>query len=100
MIVNYYKTTILPNNSLNPAHPIVIAQVKLQLNYQIQVALPFRLAHICRPKFTCLTLSTMMGSSIHILYIKYYKRPQNYQTSDITLISSINYAIGLLSSFL
>ena len=33
-------------------------------------------------------------------YIKHYKILHNYQAADLTLIYSINYAIGLVSSFL
>ena len=35
IIVNNYKIVIIPNDSLNPAHPVVIEQVELQLKYQM-----------------------------------------------------------------
>ena len=50
MIINYYKIMILPNDSLNPAHLIVVAQAKPQPKDQIRVVLPFRPTPICRPK--------------------------------------------------
>ena len=65
IIVNNYKIEIIPNDSLNPAHPIVVAQAKPQPKDQMQVSIAFRLAHICRPQ-------------IHIPYVKHYKR--QYQT--------------------
>ena len=55
MIVYNYKTIIVLNNSLNPAHPIVVAQANLQPKDQMQVVLPFKLTAICRPKHACLT---------------------------------------------
>ena len=55
MIVKNYKRITIPNNSLNLAHPIVIAQLKPQPKEQMQVILPFRLTPICRPKCACLT---------------------------------------------
>ena len=54
IIVNNNKTIIVPNNSLNPKHPIAVAQVKPQPKDQIRV-LPFKLTAICRPNCTCLT---------------------------------------------
>ena len=50
MIVKNYKRIVMSNNSLNPAHTIVIAQAKLQLKDKLRVAISFRLAHICRPQ--------------------------------------------------
>ena len=55
IIVNNYKTIIVPNNSLNPAHPIAVAQAKPQPKDQMRVVLPFKLTAICRPKCACLT---------------------------------------------
>ena len=46
IIVNNYKTTIVPNNSLNPVHPIAVAQAKPQLKDLMLVALPFKLTTI------------------------------------------------------
>ena len=34
---------MIPNDSLNPAHPIVVAQAKTQPKDQIRVVLPFKL---------------------------------------------------------
>ena len=45
---------MIPNDSLNPAHPIVVAQVKPQPKDQMQVIVPFKLTTICRPKHACL----------------------------------------------
>ena len=53
IIVNNYKTMILPNNSSNLAHPIVVAQVKPQPKDQMQVVLPSSPTPICRPKYAC-----------------------------------------------
>ena len=39
VIVNNYKTIIIPNDSLKLAHPIVVSQAKLQLKNQMLVAL-------------------------------------------------------------
>ena len=55
IIVNNYKTIIVPNNSLNPAHPIAVAQAKPQPKDQMRVVLPFKLTAICRPKRACIT---------------------------------------------
>ena len=49
MIVNNYKTIIIPNDRSILAHPIVIAQVKSHVKDQKQVDIPFRLAYISRP---------------------------------------------------
>ena len=35
IIVKNYKTIIIPNNSRNPAHPIAVAQAKLQPKEQM-----------------------------------------------------------------
>ena len=51
----------MPNDSLNTAHPIVVAQAKPLPKGQMLVAIPFRLAHIYRPQM-CMP------------YVKYYKR--------------------------
>ena len=40
--VNSYKTRIVPNNNLNPAHPITVAQAKPQPKDQMWVLLPFK----------------------------------------------------------
>ena len=61
MIVNNYKVTIIPNNSLSSEHPTVVAQAKIQAKGQILVAIPFRLAHMYSPQM-CMP------------YIKYCKR--------------------------
>ena len=55
LIVNDYKTMVMPNDSLNLAHPIVVAQAKLQPKDQIRAILPFRLTAICRPRCAYLT---------------------------------------------
>ena len=54
-IVYNYKTIAVPNSSLNPAHPIAIAQAKPQPKDQMRVVLTFKLTVICRPKRACLT---------------------------------------------
>ena len=54
-IVYNYKIITVPNNSLNPAHPIAVAQAKPQPKDQMQVVLPFKLTAICRPNRACLT---------------------------------------------
>ena len=63
MIVKSYIVIIIPNNSLNSAHPTIIAQAKSQPEDQMQVALLFRLTHVCRHKCVCLKLSIIKGSS-------------------------------------
>ena len=65
IIVNNYKTIIVSNKSLNPAHPIAIVQAKLQPKDRIQVVLPFKLTSICRPKCACLIWGMTRGSSTH-----------------------------------
>ena len=55
MIVNNYKRIIIPNDSLNPAYPIVVAQAKLQPKNKMNVVLPFKLNAICGHKRICLT---------------------------------------------
>ena len=55
MIVKNYKIIIVLHDSLNPAHPIVAAQMKPQPKDQIEVVLPFKLTTVCRPKCVGLT---------------------------------------------
>ena len=50
IIVYNYKTITVPNNSLNPAHPIAVEQAKPQPKDQILVVLPFKLIAMCRPQ--------------------------------------------------
>ena len=64
IIVKNCKTVIV-SYSLNPVHPIAVAQVKTQPKDQMQVVQPFKLSAICRPKYTCLTWSITRGSSTH-----------------------------------
>ena len=40
ILVNNYKRRTLPNDSLNPAHPIIVAQVKLQPKDQMWLFYP------------------------------------------------------------
>ena len=54
-LVYNYKTIAVPNNSLNPAYPIAVAQAKPQPKDQMRVVLPFKLTAICRPKRACIT---------------------------------------------
>ena len=54
IIVKNYKTIIVPNNSLNPAHPIAVAQAKPQPKDQMRVVIPFKLTAICRPNANAL----------------------------------------------
>ena len=54
-IVFNYKTIAVPDSSLNPAHPIAVAQAKPQPKDQMRVVLPFKLTAICRPKRACIT---------------------------------------------
>ena len=43
MIVNNYKTILtIQNDSLNPAHLVVIVQAESQAKEQMKVAIPFR----------------------------------------------------------
>ena len=65
-IVNNYKAIIVLNHSLNPAHPIVVAQAKPQPKDQMRVVLPFKLTAICRSKRTCITWGLTRGCSIYI----------------------------------
>ena len=65
-IVYNYKTIIVPNSSLNPAHPIAVAQAKPQPKDQMRIVLPFKLTAICRPIHACLTWGLTRGSSTHI----------------------------------
>ena len=43
IIVKNYKIVIISNNSLNPAHPIAVAQAKPQPKHQMRVVLPYKL---------------------------------------------------------
>ena len=54
IIINNYKIIIVPNDCLNPAYLIVVAQAKPQPKYQIQIVLPSSLTPICGPKCACL----------------------------------------------
>ena len=101
MIVKNYKIIIIPNDSLNPAHPIKVAQAKPQLKDQMQVAIPFRLAYICRSQMHMPYVKYYKKQQhIYVPYMRHYKRLCNYQAADITLICSVNCDLGLLSSFL
>ena len=55
IIVKNYKTIIVANISLNPAHPIAVAQAKPQPKDQMRVVLPFELTAIYRHKCASLT---------------------------------------------
>ena len=66
-IVNNYKIIIVPNDSLNPAHLIVIAQAKPQPKDQLQVTMPFRLAHTHRPQMCIHYIN-------HYHYVNHYHR--------------------------
>ena len=61
MIANNYKRMIIPNDSLNPEHPIVVAQAKPQLKDLMQIVIPLGLTHI-------------YGLQMRMLYIKHDKR--------------------------
>ena len=63
IIVNNYKAIIVPNHSLNPAHPIAVVQAKTQPKDQIRVVLPFKLTAICRLKRACITWGLTRGCS-------------------------------------
>ena len=47
---NNYKTIIIPNDNLNLAHPIAVAQAKPEPKDQLRVVLPSSLTSICMPK--------------------------------------------------
>ena len=64
-IIYNYKTIIVSINSLNPAHPIAVAQAKPQPKDQMRVVLPFKLTAICRPKRACITWGLTRGCSTH-----------------------------------
>ena len=64
-IVYNYKTIAVPNNSLNPAHPIAVAQAKPQPKDQMRVVLHFKLIAIWRPKYACITWGLTRGCSTH-----------------------------------
>ena len=64
-IVYNYKTIIVSNNNLNPAHPIAVAQAKPQPKDQMRAVIPFELTAICRPKCAYLTWGLTRGSRAH-----------------------------------
>ena len=41
IIVNNYRRIMILNDSLNPTHPIVVAQVKVQPKDHMRIALPY-----------------------------------------------------------
>ena len=77
MIVNNYKQITIPNNSLNPTNPIVVAQAKPQPQDQMQVAVPFRLAHTCRPKMHMPYVKHCKSQQhTHMPYMRHYKKSE------------------------
>ena len=55
IIANNYKTIIIPNDNLNLAHPIALAQMKPEPKDQMRVVLPSSLTSIYTPKCIYLT---------------------------------------------
>ena len=80
IIVNIYRRIMIPNDSLNPAYPIIVAQVKPQPKDQICIILPFNLTIICSPKCTCFTRGMIRDSSTYKCLIQGLTRGSSTHT--------------------